>query len=161
MIHIDQFYDTLWCLFRSLKALVCIHCTLFTISHFGNYVLLLVEMKTRCRWTFFRKHVWMTITCCTSWPHLAIFLSLDRRRSLEPTPFPRSVIFPFPPVCHIPCLSISSSSPSPQSPHPSLPLSAAQGNAVLQALITGPGRKWEVGQKVVLETAGKQGWNIE
>ncbi|KAM7399296.1 hypothetical protein PAMP_018577 [Pampus punctatissimus] len=49
----------------------------------------------------------------------------------------------------------------PSSPHLALSLFSAQGNAVLQALIRGPGRREEVGQKVVLETAGEQGWNIE
>lgn len=64
----------------------------------------------------------------------------------------------------IPSLSVSSSLLSariPSSPHLALSLSSAQGDAVLQALIRGPGRREEVGQKVVLETAGEQGWNIE
>lgn len=64
----------------------------------------------------------------------------------------------------IPPLSVSSSLLSariPSSPHLALSLSSAQGNAVLQALIRGRGRGEEVGQKVVLETAGEQGWNIE
>ncbi|KAF6736870.1 hypothetical protein FQA47_014085, partial [Oryzias melastigma] len=49
----------------------------------------------------------------------------------------------------------------PSSPHLVRSLSSAQGDAVLQALIRGPGRREEVGQKVVLETAGEQGWNID
>lgn len=64
----------------------------------------------------------------------------------------------------IPSLSVSSSLLStriPSSPHLPLSLSTAQGDDVLQALIRGPGRREEVGQKVVLETAGEQGWNIE
>lgn len=58
-------------------------------------------------------------------------------------------------------LPLFSQAPIPSSPHLVLSLSCAQGNAVLQALIRGPGRGEEVGQKVVLETAGEQGWNIE
>lgn len=58
-------------------------------------------------------------------------------------------------------LPLLSQAPIPSSPHPVLSLSSAQGDAVLQALIRGPGRGEEVGQKVVLETAGEQGWNIE
>lgn len=62
-------------------------------------------------------------------------------------------------------LSSLSSDPfiPPLLPHhlPALSLFSAQGDAVLQALIRGPGRREEVGQKVVLETAGEQGWNIE
>lgn len=58
-------------------------------------------------------------------------------------------------------LPLFSQAPIPSSPHLALSLSSAQGDAVLQALIRGPGRREEVGQKVVLETAGEQGWNIE
>lgn len=60
-------------------------------------------------------------------------------------------------------LPLLSQAPIPSSPPPIpvLSLSSAQGDAVLQALIRGPGRGEEVGQKVVLETAGEQGWNIE
>ncbi len=59
------------------------------------------------------------------WPWLAgqadlILPRWDREITRVPSPFHLSMIFPFPPVCHIPCLSIPSSCSSPQSPHPSL-----------------------------------------
>lgn len=81
-------------------------------------------------------------------------------------PLPVLVISLFPLSRAAPSFSLSiSSSPLParipSSPHLALSLFSAQGDAILQALIRGPGRREEVGQKVVLETAGEQGWNIE
>lgn len=98
---------------------------------------------------------------------------LGLRGHLAPLPVLVISLFPSLSCCSILSLSIPSSLLSAQIPSsptslistlhhlPALSLFSAQGDAVLQALIRGPGRREEVGQKVVLETAGEQGWNIE
>ena len=100
--------------------------------------------------------------CVCDQPGRAFVLGL--RGHLAPLPVLVISLFPLSRAALSPLylsLPLFSQAPIPSSPHLALSLSSAQGDAVLQALIRGPGRREEVGQKVVLETAGEQGWNIE
>lgn len=105
-----------------------------------------------------------TCMCECECDHPAKAFVLGLRGHLAPLPVLVISLFP-PSRASLSLLYLSlplfSQAPIPSSPHLVLSLSCAQGNAVLQALIRGPGRGEEVGQKVVLETAGEQGWNIE